>query len=100
MKHGVYLLICSAFACGGPSVADVKLEAPPSGQGWQWEVPHFNVPAGTEIQACYFLAVPGNATDDVWVDRITAAQTIGSHHMNIMRVNTITGLSGQPGDVV
>jgi hypothetical protein len=63
-------------------------------------VAKFEVPAGTEVQACHFFAIPGNPDEDVWVNRVTVAQNEGSHHMNIFRVKTVTGLSGKPGEVV
>jgi hypothetical protein len=80
--------------------ADVFLDPPAAGEGFQLNVPEFDVPAGTEIQACYFFAVPGNAGDDVWVDHFKLAANTGTHHLNIFRVRTIVGLSGQPGDSV
>jgi hypothetical protein len=83
-----------------PSTTDVQLAAPAAGEGWQFKVDNFTVPAGTEIQACYFYAVPGTAGQDVWDDHNTDAQNVGSHHMNLFRVKTISGLSGKPGDVV
>jgi hypothetical protein len=97
------VLALSAFGCNSPAPpkpVDVTLTAPPAGQGWQWEVPSFPVPSGTELQSCYFYAIPGTPGTDVWVNRITVAQNTGSHHMNIFRVKTITGLSGNPGDTV
>jgi len=105
MKWSGALLMVGALMSAGcntpaPKPMDVKLAAPPAGQGWQWEVPPFQVASGTEIQACYFFAVPGAQGQDVWTNRVTVAQTTGSHHMNIFRVKTITGLSGKAGDVV
>ncbi len=96
-------LMAALIGCegpGSPTPKDVALQAPPAGQGWQWEVPSYPIPAGTETQACYFFAVPGAADEDVWINRVTVAQNAGSHHMNIFRVKTITGLSGAPGEVV
>src|SRR5581483_11866021 len=94
------LLLALGCSTPAPKPMDVSLAAPPAGQGWQWEVPPFQVPSGTEIQACYFFAVPGAAGQDVWTNRVTVAQTTGSHHMNIFRVKTNNGLYGKPGDVV
>ena len=51
---------------------------PPAGQGFQLHVAPFDVPAATEIQACYFFAVPGDPSQEVAifganVDETTAA---------------------------
>src|SRR4051794_34859294 len=75
-----------------PNVTDVKLEAPAAGTGFQLAIPPFSVAAGTEVQSCYFFKIPGNVGDDVWVDHYQIAQTTGSHHMNVFRVNTIKNL--------
>jgi hypothetical protein len=90
----VGVVLTAVVGCGGdkPNVTDVSLKAPDAGKGWQWAVPPFDVPAGTEIQSCYFMQVPGNPGDDVWVDHYQVAQTTGSHHMNVFRVNTIKNL--------
>jgi hypothetical protein len=70
-------------------------------KGWTVQIPAFDVPAGTEVTDCYFLAVPDlNDGGDVWFDRIKIGQRPGSHHMNIFRVNTVLDLDGQPGEVV
>ncbi len=70
-------------------------------EGFTYYVPPFDVPAGEELQDCYFFAVPDlNDGQDIWLDRFSIAQRTGSHHMNVFRVKTILALSGQPGDVV
>jgi len=74
-----------------------QLAVPPATQGFQLHVPAFDVASGDEVQACYFFAVPGNPTEEVWVNRYEMAQAIGSHHMNVFRVNTIKNLTGVPG---
>jgi len=82
--------------CPGPdntNVVDVHLDAPAAGKGFQLSIPAFAVAAGTEVQSCYFFKIPGNPGDDVWVDHYEIAQTTGSHHMNIFRVNTIKNLA-------
>ena len=85
--------------CGGGG-NDVLLDPPASGQGFQLNVPKFEVAAGDEVQSCYFFAVPGAAGQDVWVNHFKLAANTGTHHMNIFRVKTVVDLGGQPGDVV
>jgi hypothetical protein len=67
-------------------------------EGWQFDIPPFPVDAGQEVQDCYFVEVPYD--EAVFVNKITVAQNLGSHHMNIFRVKTLKGLSGKPGDKV
>ncbi len=93
-------LAALAAGCHGGPTGSVLLEPPPAGQGFQLDVPEFSVPAGTEVQNCYFFAVPGAAGQDVWVNHFTLAANDGTHHMSVFRVKTIVGLGGQPGDVV
>jgi hypothetical protein len=70
-------------------------------EGFTYYVAPFDVPAGAEIQDCYFFAVPDlDNGQDVWIDRFVIAQRTGSHHMNVFRVKTILELGGQPGDIV
>jgi hypothetical protein len=88
-----------AAGCGG-SADDVLLDPPVAGQGFQLNVPKFDVAAGDEVQSCYFFSVPGPAGQDVWVDHFKLAANTGTHHMNIFRVKTVVELGGQPGDVV
>src|SRR5438874_1336483 len=99
MKRTIVLIAITLFACS-PKTPDVQLSAPPTGKGFQIDIAPFTVPAGTETQSCYFLAVPGQAGEDVWVNRFTIAGNTGTHHMNLFRVKTIVNLGGQPGDVV
>jgi hypothetical protein len=91
--------MCTIAGCGSPA-ATTTLEPPPPGAGFQFKIQDFDVAPGEEIQSCYFFAVPGNPGEDVWINRYNVAQAVGSHHMNIFRVKTIVGLSGNPGDVV
>jgi hypothetical protein len=93
-------VVALLVGCGSPpkDVTDVSLDAPPVGQGFQLVVPPFTVAQGQEIQSCYFFAIPGTADQEVWVDHYQIAQTTGSHHMNIFRVNTVKNLIGKPGD--
>jgi hypothetical protein len=63
-------------------------------KGISLRVPEFDIPAGQEIQDCYFFNVPDiNSGQDVWIGRIETAINAGSHHLNIFRVKTIHALS-------
>lgn len=67
-------------------------------EGFSIRTPEFEVPAGTEIQDCYFFRVPDLANgEDVMFDRVALALNAGSHHMNVFRVKTITGLDPEAG---
>jgi hypothetical protein len=88
-----------AAGCGDSS-GDVLLDPPVAGEGFQLDIPKFEVAAGDEVQSCYFFAVPGPAGQDVWVNHFKLAANVGTHHMNIFRVKTVVGLGGNPGDVV
>ncbi len=79
-----------------PPPVDVLLEPP--ADGWQYQVPAFQVAQGAEVQHCFFFEVPYD--DAVFVDKITVAQNTGTHHMNVLRVKTIDKLDGEPGDAV
>jgi hypothetical protein len=87
------------FACSAAS-DDVRLAAPPKGEGFQLGVDPWDVPQGTEQQRCYFFRVPGSGTDPLWIDRIVLAQNPGTHHLNVFRVKTILDLDGEDGDLV
>jgi hypothetical protein len=93
-------LICLS-ACPGPSNGDVQMDPP--ALGFQLATEAFTVPAATEVQRCYFFAVPANVdagAADVWVGHIIAAQNPGSHHLNVFRVKTVLNLDGAPGAIV
>jgi hypothetical protein len=81
-------------------VIDVStlMPAPAPGTGFQIGTPKFDVPAGMEIQDCYFIAMP--ADKETWVQKIQIGQNPGTHHMNIFRRGTQVNLWGNPGDVV
>jgi hypothetical protein len=84
---------------GGRSVIEVDIPPPASPEeGWQWTVPAFAVAPGSEVQQCFFFEVPYDVP--VYVDKVSIAQTTGSHHMNVFRVRTVNGLDGADGDVV
>lgn len=96
---GVLVGIVTA-GCGPSKNGDRLLDPPAEKQGFQLHIPHFDVPAGQEIQSCYFFAVPGAPGSDVWINRFELATNPGTHHVNIFRVRTKVGLYGNPGDVV
>ncbi len=120
----VALSACTVAACGAHSasapasasdgglLADSasldpeSLAPPPSGQGVQMKTDAFQVPAGTELQSCYFykvsdLTAAAGADPAVPVDihRVQIVQKTGSHHMNLFRVRTIVGLDPAAGAV-
>jgi hypothetical protein len=67
------------------------------GDGAWVRTPEFDVPAGEEIQDCYFFRIPAGQPDDVlWVDRLQLALNPGSHHMNVFRVGELRAL--RPAD--
>ncbi|MEW5855286.1 MAG: hypothetical protein AB2A00_41295 [Myxococcota bacterium] len=78
-------------------VTNVKLDPPPEGKGWQYDVPEFEVAPGTDQQNCYFYQVPGEGTDPVYVNKFVIAQNDGTHHMNMFRVRTIVDLDPANG---
>jgi hypothetical protein len=91
-------------ACGPPNAPtksnDVQLAPPSPGQGFQYVIPDFMVAPGQDVQACYFFAIPGSSGASIWVDEIVGAQNAHSHHLDVYRKKTVTGLDGAPGDVV
>jgi hypothetical protein len=96
-------MVCCAWSvvgCGGGAHPDTLINPPAAGEGFQLNVPHFDVEAGEELQSCYFFAVPGTPGQDVWINRFELATNPGTHHVNIFRVKTVVGLGGNPGDVV
>lgn len=70
-------------ACGhDPSQIDLD---PPS-QGVQLSIAPFDVPAGQEVQHCYYFKLPSNKDLDVTLIQIR--YLAGSHHMNLFQTNT------------
>jgi len=58
--------------CGIDAVEDLTPD-----QGWTIHIPPFEVPAGTEVTDCYFLAVPDLANGgDIWIDKIKVGQRL------------------------
>lgn len=107
------LALALAFAlgcagCGGePAHSTGPLLAPPPlGEGLQLSTGDFEVPAGTDVQACYFFKVSELAekfgyspSEPLLLHRTQIAYKVGSHHMNIFRVRTISALDPANGDV-
>jgi hypothetical protein len=94
----VLVAVGALVGCGSPVVSE--LPVPPADQGFQQAITPFTVPQGHEVQACFFFAVPGTPGQDVWVNRFQIADSLGSHHVSVFRVKTISNLSGKPGDSV
>ena len=70
-------------------------------EGFSVRTPEFDVPAGTEVQDCYFVDVPDIADGaDLWINRIVTGINPGSHHMNVFRVRTIGSLDPAAGEPV
>lgn len=66
--------------------------------GFSLRIPETVVPAGRELQNCYFVRVPDMLDGrDLWIDRIELALNPGSHHFNVFRVKTIIGLDPAAG---
>lgn len=81
-----------------------NMPPPPSGQGVQLMTDAFTVSAGEELQVCYFFKVSDlltangmDPTQPLELHRIQVVQKPGSHHMNLFRVRTITGLDPANG---
>lgn len=102
---GAMTVALGALGCGSQDgdepqkkpITDVNLPDP-GPLGFQLTTGEFAVDPGAEQQNCYFFEVPFD--HEVFVNRITLAQTSGSHHMNVFRVRTVLGLGGEPGEVV
>jgi len=78
---------------------DVTLAPPATAEdGFQYVMPPYDVPAGTEVQNCYFFESPYD--EDICIGEITVAQNPGTHHMNVFRLGTEYDLWGEPGDAV
>jgi hypothetical protein len=60
------------------SVKDIQLPVPDPGA--QVIFPHFDVPAGTEVQGNYYLTLPN--TEEMRVTRFEILYPPGSHHLN------------------
>ncbi len=113
MKKLALLPLICAFACGSssdspdatPAMPDAGFQNvtldPTNTNGMQFTTGPFDVPAGEEIQSCYFVAMPDlNNGQDYWIDHIRLGVNPGSHHTSVFRVKTIVNLDGDPGTVV
>jgi len=100
------VLIVLLASCGDnlepdPDYEPWLLEELSATEGLSIRTPEFAVPAGTELQDCYFFEVPDLAAGaDLMVDRVSLALNAGSHHMNVFRVKTITNLDPAAGDPI
>ncbi|MCC6806999.1 MAG: hypothetical protein IT381_06225 [Deltaproteobacteria bacterium] len=87
------MLLVMLVACGPKTPADVKLNKPSA--GFQLQVGPFDVPAGSELQDCYYFRVK----EDAWVHSFQIAQNPGTHHMNMFRVaSSASGGGASPFD--
>jgi hypothetical protein len=98
---------CPASTDTEVPVTTETLAAPAKGEGFQFRTPLIQVDANTEVQNCYFFKVGDLAkagglpeNEPVNLHRVQLAQRDGSHHMNLFRVRTITGLDPAKGDVL
>src|SRR4051812_33899010 len=94
----VSLLLCGCDpAPPTPTPTELSLAKPD--HGFQLGTDAMDVPSGKELQACYFFKVPDlNNGQPFYVNKIEVAQYAGSHHMNLFRQGTITGLKGPNAD--
>jgi len=105
MKSAAFTLaVLLGGLTGCPAQDPSHLDPVPRGQGFQFVTGEIQVPPGTEAQDCYFFKVrelaASNGMDPdqpVNLHRIQVAQRPGSHHMNIFRVRTLTGLDPANG---
>ncbi len=98
----VALGACTGDRSGAPPSANVLLEPPPPGEGFQVVTDSFTVAAGEEVTDCYFFEVPLPAGERYWADSFEIATAAGSHHANLYLITTQNELSvGKvDGDVV
>jgi hypothetical protein len=95
-SFAAFLLLAAACDSTTPPVDDVPTPdtlAPPV-QGSQLRAGGVLIPAGTEVEYCEVVTVPGAPTDVVWVKRIEAAMVAGSHHLIVSAVEP-----GSPTDL-
>src|SRR5579862_8330792 len=112
VRLNISIALAATFvgACGGRletpagTTNPALLTEPPIGQGVQMKTEEFQVPAGTELQSCYFFKVSDlesaagfDPTKPIDVHRVQIVQRPGSHHMNLFRVRTIVGLDPAAG---
>ncbi len=111
MRASTLLMFAAVVAaCGGKPDAEPRaapfqgLSKPAVGQGLQISTGDFSVPAGEEVQACWFYKVSDlakanglPADQPLILHRTEVAYKPGSHHMNIFRVRTIKELDPAKG---
>ena len=106
------VLLCAAactaekFDEQAPLSDPEQLQAPLTGEGFQFKTNLFTVAPGEERQDCYFFKVSDLAksgglpeNEPVNLHRVRMVQRQGSHHMNVFRVRTIKGLDPAQGRV-
>ena len=93
---------CTGDRSGMAAPAEVLLEAPAPGEGFQIATDQFTVAPGSEQTNCYFHAVPFEAGKKVWATRFIIATAVGTHHAQVHVVSSLNDLSAgaQDGDVV
>ena len=81
-----------------------QLPPPAAGTGVKMVTDAFTVPAGEELQVCYFFKVSDllqangmDPTQPLELHRVQVVQKPGSHHMNLFRVRTIVNLDPANG---
>ncbi|HVK89199.1 MAG TPA: hypothetical protein VM513_33990 [Kofleriaceae bacterium] len=104
LGFGATIVACTLIAGCGTDPQEFTpwvLEELAPAQGFSLRVPEFEVPPGRESQNCYFVHVPDLAGgEDLWIDRVVSAINPGSHHMNVFRVKTISGLDPAAGEPI
>lgn len=101
MRSLVLLTVLVAACDPEPTYEPWILEDLAPEAGFSIRTPEFEVPAGTELQDCYFFQVPDVADGaDLMIDRVALALNAGSHHMNVFRVKSIKGLDPAAGAAI
>ncbi len=75
--------LAGCYSSTGTDPAAIDL--PPPENGVQLSTPTFSVPAGTEVQRCYWMKLPSDV--DLDVVRIQIKYLPGSHHMNLFQTS-------------
>lgn len=74
----------AALACGSETSAPAPAPGPAAAANeLRIETTEFVVPAGKEIQSCYYTTLPN--ADEVFVRQFDATQAVGGHHVIIMQ---------------
>ena len=80
---GIALITAGCYGESGTDPA--ALDLPPPEHGLQLATPAFSVPAGTEVQHCYWFKLASDV--DIDVVRFQVKYLAGSHHMNLFQTN-------------